>query len=240
MTLQLVTFVYDFSLAKCCVIYILYITIITIIIIIIYHYHYYCFPQVLASHELAKYYVPGGGGGGTLRYKGGSTRVTYFAEEGVFFQISTCPRFRKRKILFCTGWKSSQQSTKYTRLWRRVTPEVNGLPSLLPLKRQRIITSKVKMRVPVHPMSVFWLKKGCFFLEKVTFFFNNGAFLVWISALEVFLNFDNERMYPLYTEVPPPPPPPGYMSEKWIPMKALYRYWSYSGVGCDIYKMGSI
>ena len=28
------------------------------------------------------------------------------------------------------GWKSPLQSTKYTRLWRRVTPEVTGLPSV--------------------------------------------------------------------------------------------------------------
>ena len=36
-----------------------------------------------------------------------------------------------------------------------VTPEVPGLPSLLPLNRYRIITLKAKMRVPVHPISVF-------------------------------------------------------------------------------------
>ena len=30
----------------------------------------------------------------------------------------------------------------------------NLLSLLLPLNRQRIITSKIKMRVPVHPMSV--------------------------------------------------------------------------------------
>ena len=36
-----------------------------------------------------------------------------------------------------------------------LTPEVTGLPSLLPLNRQRITKSKVTIRVPVHPMSVF-------------------------------------------------------------------------------------
>ena len=30
------------------------------------------------------------------------------------------------------GVKIPLQSTKYERLWRRVTPEVTGLPSLLP------------------------------------------------------------------------------------------------------------
>ena len=59
---------------------------------------------------------PGGGGGG-----GGGTRVTYFAEEGVFFKTSACPRFCKRRVLFCThvrsmGVKIPLQSTKYTQL----------------------------------------------------------------------------------------------------------------------------
>ena len=40
-------------------------------------------------------------------------------------------------------------------IYAALTPEVTGLPSLLSLNRQTIITSKVKMRVPVHPMSVF-------------------------------------------------------------------------------------
>ena len=69
--------------------------------------------------------------------EGGRTSVTYFAEEGVFFKTSVCPRFCKRRVLFCTnvrsmGVKIPLQSTKYTRLRRRVTPEVTGLPSLLP------------------------------------------------------------------------------------------------------------
>ena len=38
-------------------------------------------------------------------------------------------------------------------------------------------------------MSVFWYKKGCFFYWKK----NKGAFLPEISALGVFLNFDNEK-----------------------------------------------
>ena len=40
------------------------------------------------------------GGGGHSGTEGGRTRVTYFAEEGVFFKISTCPRFWKRRVLF--------------------------------------------------------------------------------------------------------------------------------------------
>ena len=57
------------------------------------------------------------------------------------------------------GLKIPLQSKKYlSRQYikeYRCTPEVTGLPSLLPLKRQRIMKSKVKIRVPVHPMSVF-------------------------------------------------------------------------------------
>ena len=53
--------------------------------------------------------------------EGGRTFVTYFAEEGVFFKTSACPRFCKRRVLFCTqvqrmGVKIPLQSTKYTRL----------------------------------------------------------------------------------------------------------------------------
>ena len=66
--------------------------------------------------------VPGGGGGGHSGTEGGRTFVTYFAEEGVFFfETSACPRFCKRRVLFCTqvrsmGVKIPLQSTKYTRL----------------------------------------------------------------------------------------------------------------------------
>ena len=44
----------------------------------------------------------GGGGGGHSGTEGGRTFVTYFAEEGVFFKTSACPRFCKRRVLFCT------------------------------------------------------------------------------------------------------------------------------------------
>ena len=33
-------------------------------------------------------------------YRGGRTRVTYFAEEGVFFKTSACPRFLKEGYFF--------------------------------------------------------------------------------------------------------------------------------------------
>ena len=41
---------------------------------------------------------------GHLGTEGG--RVTYFAEEGVFFKTSACPRFCKRRVLFCTKVRS--------------------------------------------------------------------------------------------------------------------------------------
>ena len=68
----------------------------------------------------------------------GRTRVTDFAEEGVFFKTSAYAHvrnFAKEKGTFLypgMGVKISLQSTKYLRLWRRVTLEVTGLPSLLP------------------------------------------------------------------------------------------------------------
>ena len=78
-----------------------------------------------------------------------------------------------------------------------MTAEVTGLPSLLPLNKQRIIKSKVKIRAPVHPMSVFCKKKGCLFIGKNQRFIKIRV-LFWpeISALGVFFNFDNERMHP--------------------------------------------
>ena len=45
----------------------------------------------------------GGGGGycGALMYRGGRTHLTYFAEEGVFFKTSECPRFCIKRVFFC-------------------------------------------------------------------------------------------------------------------------------------------
>ena len=46
---------------------------------------------------------PGGGGGGGGRghsgTEGGRTRITYFAEEGVFIKTSACQRFCKSRVL---------------------------------------------------------------------------------------------------------------------------------------------
>ena len=53
------------------------------------------------------------------RAGGGLHPVTYFAEEGVFFKTSACPRFCKRRVLFCTqvrGMEDEIPLKKYTRL----------------------------------------------------------------------------------------------------------------------------
>ena len=79
----------------------------------------------------------GGGGGGTRVHRGAAPALCILRKKGSFFKTSACPRFCKRRLLFCTqvrsmGVKIPLKSTKYTRLWRQVTPEVTGLPSLLP------------------------------------------------------------------------------------------------------------
>ena len=78
-----------------------------------------------------------GGGGGTQVQRGAAPVLRISRKKGSSFKTSACPRFCKRRVLFCTqvrsmGVKIPLQSTKYTRLRRRVTPEVTGLPSLLP------------------------------------------------------------------------------------------------------------
>ena len=71
----------------------------------------------------------GGGGGGGM-----APALRISRKMGVFFRTSACPRFCKRRVLFCTQVRSIRgenplQSMKYPRLWRRVTPELTGLPS---------------------------------------------------------------------------------------------------------------
>ena len=78
-----------------------------------------------------------GEGGGTHVQRGAAPSVRITRKKGSFFKTSTCPRFCKRRVLFCTkvrsmGFKIPLQSTKYTRLRRRVSPKVTGHPSLLP------------------------------------------------------------------------------------------------------------
>ena len=77
------------------------------------------------------------GRGGTRVQRGAAQALRISRKKGSFFKTSGCPRYCKRRVLFCTkvrstGVKIPLQSTKYARLWRWVTPEVTGLPSLLP------------------------------------------------------------------------------------------------------------
>ena len=77
---------------------------------------------------------------------------------------------------------------------------------LLPLNTQRIIESKVKIRVSRSSNVSVLIKEGVFYLvEKVSVFIKIRV-LFWpeISALGVFFNFDNERMRPpKYPSAPP-------------------------------------
>ena len=124
----------------------------------------------MTSRSRAKQNHPGG----SFRYREGRTRVTYFAEEGVFFKTSACPRFCKRRVLFCTQVRSVRGENPLTihevsAALTRLTPEVTGLPSLLPLNWQGIITP-VRMRVPGSRSSnvSILIKEGVFFTAKRT------------------------------------------------------------------------
>ena len=65
----------------------------------------------------------GGGGGGTQvqSQRGAAPALRISRKKGSIFKTSACPRFCKRRVLFCTqvrsmGVKIPLQSTKYTRL----------------------------------------------------------------------------------------------------------------------------
>ena len=102
----------------------------------------------------------GGGGGGTRVQRGAALALHISRKKGSFLRPPQVRDFVKEGYFFVPryevwGVRIPLQSTKYIRLGCRVTPEVTRLPSLLPLNRQRIIKSKVKISVPVHPISVF-------------------------------------------------------------------------------------
>ena len=73
---------------------------------------------------------------------------------------------------------------------------MSELPSLLPLNRQSIIKSNVKIRVPVQCQC--FDKRGVVFYWWKNSTFKRIRVIFWpeIGTLGVFLNFDNERMYP--------------------------------------------
>ena len=134
-------------------------------------------------------------GGGAVRYRGGRTCVGCFAEEGCLFKTSACPWFVKEGYFFLPRYEvwgvlKKLQSTKFPRLWRRVTPEVTGLPSLLPLNRQTIITSKVKIACSRSSNVSVLVEEGVFFYwKKSAFFLNKGAFLAWNQCITGIFNF---------------------------------------------------
>ena len=60
-------------------------------------------------------------GGGTQVQRGAAPALRISRKKGSFFKTSACPRFCKRRVLFCTqvrsmGVKIPLQSTKYARL----------------------------------------------------------------------------------------------------------------------------
>ena len=62
-----------------------------------------------------------GGGGGTQVQRGAAPSLRISRKKGFFFKTSACPRFCKRRVLFCTqvrsmGVKIPLQSTKYPQL----------------------------------------------------------------------------------------------------------------------------
>ena len=74
-----------------------------------------------------------GGGGGTQVQRGAALALHISQKKGSFFKTSACPRFCKRRVLFCSQVRSMGSKSPYNpRNIRRVTPEVTGLPSLLP------------------------------------------------------------------------------------------------------------
>ena len=79
----------------------------------------------------------GGGGGGHSGTEGAAPALGILPKKGSFLRPPDVRDFVKEGYFFVPryevwGVKIPLQSTKYTRLWRRMTPKVTGLPSLLP------------------------------------------------------------------------------------------------------------
>ena len=86
-----------------------------------------------------------------------------------------------------------------------MTPKVTGLPSLLPSlaaakQADDYKNLKLKYVFLLIQCQCFDKRRGVYLLEKVSVFIKIRV-LFWpeISALGVFLNFDNECMRPIYT-----------------------------------------
>ena len=91
-----------------------------------------------------------------LVQRGAAPALHISRKKGSFSRPPHVRDFVKRRVLFCTEVQSMGGENPLTiQEIYSVTPEVTGLPTLLPLYRQRIIKSEVKICVPVHPMSVF-------------------------------------------------------------------------------------
>ena len=102
--------------------------------------------------------------------EGGRTRATYFAEEGVFFRTSACPRFCIRRVLFCTHVRSMGRENPLTihEIYAALTPSDFRSDWASKSAAAVVITSKACSRS--SNVSVL-IKEGVFLLlEKVSVF----------------------------------------------------------------------
>ena len=158
-----------------------------------------------------------GPGGGALRYRGGPHLSYVFrGRRGVFWRPPHVRDFVKEGYFFVPRYEVWGSKCPYNPRNIRGS-DAEWLPKylvfrvccrhLLLLNTQRIIKYKVKIRVPFNQCQCFDKRRGVFLVEKVSVFIKIRV-LFWpeISALGVFLNFDNERMRP-----PKYAPPPGIL-----------------------------
>ena len=112
------------------------------------------------------YHPGGGGGGGALRYRWGThPRYVFRGRRGLFLRPPHVRDFVKEGYFFVPRYEVWGSKSHYNPRNVRGS-DAEWLPKwlgfrvccrhLLPLNTQGIIKSLVKIRVPVHPMSVFW------------------------------------------------------------------------------------
>ena len=100
-------------------------------------------------------------GGGTQVQRGAAPSLRISRRRGLFLRPPHVRDFVKEGYFLYPGTKyGGQNPLTIHKIYVALTPSDSrsdsGLPSLLlPLDTQRIIKSEVKIRVPVHPMSVF-------------------------------------------------------------------------------------
>ena len=116
-----------------------------------------------------------GGGGGTRVQRGAAPKLRISRKKGSFFKTSACPRFCKRRVLFCTqvrsmGVKIPVQSTNLTPSYSRSD---SGLPSLLPplaaaKQAEDYKNLKLKYVFPFIQLQCFDKRRGVYLVEKIS------------------------------------------------------------------------